>query len=109
MDQAGVSSSLDAFLDLTFRHLVESLMDIRGLAAGLAENNETPGVCHLLDCPRLERLTKALRDTITILEKTKGSFKSKELKDLRQQLEGIVNEEKELTTDRPLPLNGDEE
>jgi hypothetical protein len=41
-------------------------------------------------CPRLSFLKKGLEETIEVLEKTKNSFKSKELGDLRKKLEGLM-------------------
>ena len=47
-------------------------------------------VCRLVDCPRLDTLIAALRNTIGVLETTKDAFKSKELGELRRRLEGLV-------------------
>ena len=35
---------------------------------------------------------QSIRHTIEVLERTKGSFKSKELGDLRQSLEAMMNQ-----------------
>jgi hypothetical protein len=37
-------------------------------------------------------LVNALRETIAVLGKTKSSFKSKELAELRRKLEGLIKE-----------------
>jgi len=49
-------------------------------------------VCHLMNCPKLERYKAALVDTIDVLEHTKNAFKSKELGELRKKLETLIHE-----------------
>ncbi len=56
-----------------------------------------------LDCPRLALLMDSLVETIEVLEKTKGAFRSKDLGNLRKKLETIVNSTKGLTGNGPLP------
>ncbi len=46
--------------------------------------------CPLVDCPRLEKLRGVLRETITVLEETKTSFKSKRLEVMRKRLTDIL-------------------
>ncbi len=50
--------------------------------------------------PRVQALEGALRDAIEVLERTKGSFKSKELAALRQELERLVGPAVPLPLDR---------
>ena len=72
----------------TLRNIIASLEDLGHL--GSRRQGEARRPCHLFDCPRLEALTEALNQTIDVLEKTKGSFKSKELGQLRVKLEEVV-------------------
>ena len=46
---------------------------------GEGEKPSSLAYCPLVDCPRLERLRTVLRETISALEESKGSFKSKRL------------------------------
>jgi response regulator RpfG family c-di-GMP phosphodiesterase len=85
------SLPVDAFLTITVNNIVGSIFDIKNLAAGLS-TNETQDACHMMNCPRLENVTSSLVTAIGILEKTKGSFKSRELGELRIQLEQLVND-----------------
>lgn len=55
--------------------------------AGSADRQE---YCPLVDCARLSRLQAALRETIEVLEETRGSFKSKRLEVMRRKLIGIL-------------------
>lgn len=89
----GSPISVDDFMQLTLRNLIVSMLDIRNLTQQEKPGgNDTP-VCHLLACPRLDEVNTALRHTIKVLHKTKGSFKSKELAALRHQLETFVDGE----------------
>jgi hypothetical protein len=84
------------FYELAFDRAFTSLMDIDSMTGALGGNEagvSRTSACHLLECPRLRALTGTLRETIRVLEKTKGSFKSKELGDLRMKLEAIAEEE----------------
>ncbi|MBI5905331.1 MAG: hypothetical protein HZB86_07230 [Deltaproteobacteria bacterium] len=46
--------------------------------------------CPLIDCPRLARLTTAVRETIDVLEETRSAFKSKRLEATRRRLIEIL-------------------
>jgi DNA-binding response OmpR family regulator len=54
-------------------------------------------LCQLLDCPQRPHLREAVEETIDVLHKTKDSFKSKTLGELRLKLERLVKPGKELT------------
>ena len=84
------SLMVDTFRELAFRNIIGSLSDLNHLMEALPGRRFDPEVCHLFNCPRLNKLTDALAETIAILEKTKGSFKSKDLGELRRKLERIV-------------------
>lgn len=83
---------IEAFLTLTMNNIIASLMDLKGLTEALC--NDGDGVeqhaCGVLNCPRQRMLNEALLETIRVLEKTKQSFKSKELGELRRKLELVV-------------------
>lgn len=82
--------SVNAFLALTLRNIASSLDDLQHLTETLARQNEHQFVCRLLHCPRVDILTQAIHETIDVLEKTKTSFKSKDLRNLRLKLEQLV-------------------
>jgi DNA-binding response OmpR family regulator len=86
----GPSTTLDRFLAVTFQNLVDSLRDLKNLARFSSAGQSHLEVCHLWSCPRLDFLKQGLEETIGVLEKTKSSFKSKELGDLRKKLEGLM-------------------
>ena len=85
------AAPLDAFLDLTVGGIVGALLDLRRLCEAQARGRgEMMTLCHLLNCPGLEKYQAALEETIEVLEKTKGSFKSKRLGKLRCELKDLL-------------------
>ncbi|MFH1862646.1 MAG: response regulator [bacterium] len=86
---------VEAFLVLTFQNIVNSLNNLRNLTVALSEIRGQKEVCLLLNCPRTIRLTAGLRESIRVLEKTKASFKSKDLFELRKKLEALLKFEEE--------------
>ena len=88
------SVSFNSFLELTFQSIVGALSDLKHLAANLAAHDGQKEPCHLLNCPTIKTLSDGLSETINVLEKSKSSFKSKELGSIRKKLEGIVNNNK---------------
>lgn len=83
---------MESFFSLTAKNIVGSLADLYVIMASIGGKNIEPYPCHLLNCPRIEGLTEAIVETIEILEKTKSSFKSKQLSELRKKLENVLKE-----------------
>ena len=65
----------------------ETLAGIQSEASPVASD-----VCEFMRCPRRAAYKQALVHTVTVLERTKHSFKSKELGELRKQLETLLEE-----------------
>lgn len=89
------SASVKGFLDLTLANITGALSDIRHIIAVTTGEEIKLPACHLLNCPKLDELMRAVDKTIKVLEKTKGAFKSKELGLIRKQLEELVRRNKE--------------
>lgn len=81
---------VETFVDSTLSHIVGCLSDIRHLTQALKSGIVDPNVCHLLNCPRPMVLIQAIRGAIRILEETKTTFKSRKLKQLREELVVVV-------------------
>ncbi len=86
-----VSVCMDTFTELTFQNIVGSLLDLKYLTGILADSHAEVEPCHMLECPRLAVLTDSLLEAISVLEKTKSAFKSKDLGELRKKLGGVIN------------------
>ena len=83
----------EIFIDLSFQNVAGALSDLKHLTQAVTAGNARQKTCHLLNCPTLTELTRALANTIKTLEKTRSQFKSKELGELRRQLESVLNSE----------------
>ncbi len=79
-----------AFVALTPRNITAALLDMQHLTEAMSGRSEVQHACGLFACPRLAACRDALQHTVTVLESTKSSFKSKELAGLRQRLERVV-------------------
>lgn len=93
--EGGTKGELDWYLGEAiqrFANLSVSLVNaVQTLKKGLPEGKAD--VCTLMNCSRLAALERSIRDTIDVLVKTKGSFKSKELAELRKRLEMVLKSE----------------
>ncbi|MBS1257387.1 MAG: Regulator of RpoS [Candidatus Scalindua arabica] len=87
------SIAINTFFELTLRNVVDSLMDLKHMTDELSMQSDEQYVCNLLDCPSLTTLKGGLSETVDVLKKTKNSFKSKDLGELRKKLETIIGEE----------------
>jgi DNA-binding response OmpR family regulator len=74
----------EAFLNLTLQNMLGVLVDLKQFTEAFARKQ---GGENMLEQIALHR---ALQETIEVLEKTKRSFKSKELGELRRKLEGLL-------------------
>jgi CheY-like chemotaxis protein len=90
--QSPDSTSVDAFLELTFKNIVEIISDLKHLSKTFAAQNVPPEVCHLFQCPRLTTMAESVKEAIYVLHRTKSSFKSKELARLRMSLEQLIKD-----------------
>ncbi len=78
-----------SFLNLTLQNISGSIKDIQYLFNNSHNEKHEKNASHLFNSPRTMQLKSALHDTISVLEKTKSSFKSKELGGLRKRLEAL--------------------
>ncbi len=86
---------LGTFLDVNQENIVRCLAAQRGLTAALA-SAATPDVYRFLDCPNLKVSLCTVEQTVIVLNKTKSSFKSTELRDLRGQLDALLADMKSI-------------
>ncbi|MFL5520697.1 MAG: hypothetical protein ACJ8B6_07155, partial [Gemmatimonadales bacterium] len=84
------ATAVDVFLALTLRNVMGSLTDLQQLSRALTNTPVTQTPCQLLNCPRGAQLQAAVKETVDVLEETKGAFKSKTLGELRRRLELLI-------------------
>jgi DNA-binding response OmpR family regulator len=77
--------------NLLISTLATCLSELLRLRAAAQPAEPQPKLCQLLDCPMYPSHREAILDAIEVLKRTKSSFKSKELGELRMRLEGIVD------------------
>ncbi len=82
--------SADTFLSLALRNVMGSLTDLEQLGRALAGTPVDAHACQIMNCPRGSQLTSAIEHTVEVLEETKHAFKSKQLAELRQKLELLL-------------------
>lgn len=75
----------EAYLNLTLRNLLSVLIDLKQFTEAISQQPGKEGIVQQV------ALHRALQETIDVLEKTKQSFKSKELGELRRRLEGLLH------------------
>ncbi len=83
--------SVQQMLALALGRMGETLLDLKRLVDMTAPGQGTE-ICPVQNCPRLELYEQVIREGIETLERTKSSFKSRELGDLRQKLEQSIEE-----------------
>jgi DNA-binding response OmpR family regulator len=83
-------NAVDVFLALTLRNVMGSLTDLQQLSRALNNAPPAQSPCQLMNCPRGLQLQQAVKDTVDVLEETKGAFKSKTLAELRKRLELLL-------------------
>lgn len=90
-----VSTALtpNRILQLSQQNITADVLDFRALNDLLDTGAGTEAICKALGCPVRYKYRSAIFETIAVLEKTKGAFKSKELERLRKNLESLVREE----------------
>ena len=75
---------VQSYLRLTLRHLVVSLIELENLLIHESKQLDTDRVLEK------QALLNALQKTVGVLQKTKDHFKSKDLGELRKELEGLL-------------------
>lgn len=78
------ATPLHHYLALSLRHMVQVMLEMEKATQVLARMDSGPNAVEKLD------LINALRKTVDVLEKTKQSFRSKDLGDLRKQIDDLL-------------------
>lgn len=74
----------------TIRTLAACLSELLELYSRSGVDGCAHDLCELLDCPQRPVCRQAIAETIAVLKKTKETFKSKELAELRTKLEDLL-------------------
>ena len=90
IDQPEGRAGLVGSMETTGRSLAECYQAVHRFHVLLAGKNAAIDPCRILDCSRLKVLEQAVQESIDVIERTKNSFKSKELGTLRRHLKGVM-------------------
>ena len=78
------------------RELVERVEHQQVMLLKMVDQRQNEGksieYCPLVDCEPIRVLREGLREAVSVLEETRGSFKSRRLEDLRLKLEALLIE-----------------
>lgn len=88
--RACFEESVSTFLTLTLNNLVTAAADLKFVTELVTQQAGDASVQKLLQHSRPQALLEALRDTISVLEKTKSAAKPKELAQLRTRLQQMA-------------------
>jgi YesN/AraC family two-component response regulator len=66
------------------------LSALQGWSSSSPDTGSQTDACRLLQCPRRDAYDAAIRETLEVIQRTKQSFKSKELGALRIRLEALL-------------------
>jgi len=83
--------TLQALAKLAYGNTVETLSEVRKLRGQIVPLDRSDLACDWAGCARLNLCHHAIKDTVTVLERTKASFKSRELGALRSRLQDILS------------------
>jgi CheY-like chemotaxis protein len=86
-EDAAKSTGVESFVSLTLQNITGSLLDLKRLTDSLLDHKPEAEACKLMNCPRPSQFREVLADVLEVLERTKRSFESKELGDLRRRIE----------------------
>lgn len=87
---ARMSNSGPAVSPLILRTLASCLSELMRLQDAPSLGSENSLLCDVLDCPQQRTCRQAIEETIDVLQKTKNTFKSKDLAGLRCRLERLM-------------------
>jgi CheY-like chemotaxis protein len=85
-----VQAAASSIPAMTLRILAACLSELLILRAAAEPEARGAVLCDLLDCPQRPAHRGAILETIEVLQRTKGTFKSKELATLRVRLERLL-------------------
>jgi CheY-like chemotaxis protein len=88
------NSHLRGYVSLTFNSLIGAMSELRNLLDFSYLDDHSTETCHLENCPVKQRFEALMEDAVAALKDTKGSFKSKEIAELRKRFEHLLEAER---------------
>ena len=88
---SGANTALQSYITLTFDQVVDSLLDLKTMMEIAMAHSPNESLIEKLNASRPLVLITAIQDAIQVLDRTRNSFRSKELASLRQKLERLLD------------------
>lgn len=88
------NNQLRSYVSLTFNSMVGAMTELRTLLDFSYREDQATEICQLAGCPLKHRFETLMEEAVTALRDTKGSFKSKEIADLRKRFERMLEAER---------------
>jgi DNA-binding response OmpR family regulator len=83
-------TALKSFLSITAAKIDETFDNIRTVAALIDDIKPKTQICQVMNCPKLTDLTDGIKEAIESIQKSRDMFKSKQLAEIRQKLETLL-------------------
>jgi len=81
-----------SYVDLTVSNIVGALSDLKHLTKTTSSEQNEQEAYHLFESARSAMLIDVLKDAVSVLEKTKTAFKSKDIGELRRKLQATIRD-----------------
>lgn len=103
-----IDSAREAWFAINLEHMRQALLEMKAGVEAASQDNAAATTAHVPGAPAFGLRTAeqlallgGLRETIEVLEKTKRSFRSRELGDLRKRLDGLFQQAPAPSTGAP--------
>lgn len=83
-------TALNSFLSITTAKIDETFENIRFIINLLGDGMPNTKICEVMQCQKLSDLTDGIKQTIIALQKSRQLFKSKQLGEIREKLENLL-------------------
>jgi len=90
-------TNIRGYVSMAFNTMVSALSDLKTLLDVTAFDHQDTAICRMDTCTLKRRYELIMEDAIEGLRNTKGTFKSKEIQELRRNLEHALADERRLS------------
>jgi len=101
-ENLGMAWSLDRYLEQVVGNMATLIGGVQRALTQVQLNGREQAVdmCAIMSCPRLAAYESVLQETVSVLEKTKRAFKSKDLAELRKNIETLLKTAKRIPVEK---------
>jgi DNA-binding response OmpR family regulator len=85
-------NSLNSFLILNTEKITDIFESIRSITNLIDDVNPNANICEFMECPKLAQFNDGIKQAISSIQKTKELYKSKQLGNVREKLEKLLDD-----------------